>query len=147
MDFNFLLVCFWMFFDYFLMILISLIPYMGFRPHVSGNHDTFMDPKTPDPPTKGPQGPRAKNHANVQKMWWNRSPWIKNRFLMYEKAWFEYENADFDSCFAQKLYFLTFLIKQNEKVMNKIEFSRCSDISFVPVKKFKISIWCSFCYF
>ena len=32
-----------MFFDYFLMILISLNSYMGFRNHVSGGHDTYMD--------------------------------------------------------------------------------------------------------
>ena len=43
MDFNFLLACFWMFFDYFLMILISLNSYMGFRNHVFRGHDTFID--------------------------------------------------------------------------------------------------------
>ena len=30
-------------FDYFLMILISLNSYMGFRNHVSGTHDPFID--------------------------------------------------------------------------------------------------------
>ena len=47
MDFNwcyFFLCVLWMFFDYFLMTLLSLNSYMGFRTHFFRTHNTYMAP-------------------------------------------------------------------------------------------------------